>query len=81
MPELGHFVKRVQRENSDVVVAQIQGGETGEGVERVVRQSCEVEGVGEPQVLQGVAHLPVHTEDRNFSITRFQSILLYLIRT
>ena len=47
MPELGHFVKCVQGQDSDVVVAEVQCGESSEGMERVVWKRSEVEGVGE----------------------------------
>ena len=59
MPELGHFVECVQGQVPDVVVAQVQGGQASQRVERVVGKSREVEGVRQAQILHGVAHLPV----------------------
>ena len=42
MSEFSHFVECIKWQDSDVIVAKIQGSQSSQGVERIVGQSCEI---------------------------------------
>ena len=56
--EARHLVEAVEGDVPDVVVAQIQGLDAAQAPEGLVGESPEVEGVGELEVADRVAHLP-----------------------
>ena len=51
-------MEAVEGDVPDVVVAQVQGLDAAQAPEGLVGESPEVEGVGELEVADGVAHLP-----------------------